>query len=69
MKIILNGSEREFENSLSVYEAVKSLGGGFAKNACAAIVNGKNADLRTALTDGDEVKILTFDDDYGKWTF
>ena len=69
MKIILNSSEREFDSAVSVYEAVKSLGGGFAKNACAAIVNGKNADLRTILNDGDEVQILTFDDDYGRWTF
>ncbi len=69
MKIILNSSEREFDSAVSVYEAVKSLGGGFAKNACAATVNGKNADLRTLLNEGDEVQILTFDDDYGRWTF
>ena len=69
MKIILNGKERVFEAPLTVYEAVKSLGGGFAKSACAATVNGKNADLRTVLEDDCEVNILTFEDDYGKWTF
>ncbi|MBQ0083804.1 MAG: threonine--tRNA ligase [Clostridiales bacterium] len=69
MKIILNGSEKVFENEITAFEAVKSLGGGYAKNACAAQINGENKDLRTALKDGDTVNILTFDDDYGKWTF
>ncbi len=69
MKIILNGTEKEFENGLTAFDAVKSLGGGFSKNAYAANINGENADLRSELKDGDTVNILTFEDDYGKWTF
>ncbi len=65
----LNGNEKQFEEGTIVFDAVKSLGGGFAKNACAARINGENKDLRTALADGDTVEILTFDDDYGRWTF
>ena len=69
LKIMLNGTPKEFENGTTAFDAVKSLGGGFAKDATAANINGENKDLRTVLNDGDEVKILTFDDDYGKWTF
>ncbi len=69
MKIILNSKERIFDAPLTVYEAVKSLGGGFAKSACAACVNGKNVDLRTVLEGDCEVNILTFEDEYGRWTF
>ncbi len=67
--VTLNGSEKQFEENLSAFDAVKSLGGGFAKNACAAKINGENMDLRSILKDGDTVEILTFDDEYGKWTF
>ncbi len=69
MKIILNGFEKELENGATAFDAVKSLGGGYAKNAAAALIGGENADLRTELKDGDTVNILTFEDDYGKWTF
>ena len=69
MKIILNSKERIFDAPLTVYEAVKSLGGGFAKSAFAACVNGKNVDLRTVLEGDCEVNILTFEDEYGRWTF
>ena len=69
IKIILNGNEKEFETNLSVFDAVKSLGGGMYKSACAALINGENKDLRTVLNDGDNVQVLTFDDEYGRWTF
>ena len=69
IKIILNGNEKQFDEALTAFDAVKSLGGGMYKNACAALINGENADLRTVLHDGDNVKILTFDDEYGRWTF
>ena len=47
MKIILNGTEKEFENGLTAFDAVKSLGGGpsdegfeyYAKNLVDAIKN------------------------------
>ena len=69
IKVILNGNEKQFDEALTAFDAVKSLGGGMYKNACAALINGENADLRTVLHDGDNVKILTFDDEYGRWTF
>ncbi len=69
IKVNFNGNLKEFESGVSVYDAVKSLGGGMYKTACAANINGENKDLRTVLNDSDDVKILTFDDEYGKWTF
>ena len=42
---------------------------GLARNVCAAKINGKNADLRDTLNEDCELEILTFDDEYGKWTF
>ncbi len=69
IKVSLNGSEKEFENGISVFDAVKSLGGGMYKSACAAKINGENKDLRTVLDDGDTVQILGFEDEYGRWTF
>ncbi|MEE1198947.1 MAG: threonine--tRNA ligase [Acutalibacteraceae bacterium] len=69
IKVILNGTQKEFENGVSVFDAVKSLGGGMYKSACAAKINGENKDLRTILNEGDSVDILTFEDEYGRWTF
>ena len=69
IKVIFNGNEKEFEVNSTVFDAVKSLGGGLYKSACAANINGENKDLRTVLNDGDNVQVLTFDDEYGRWTF
>ena len=69
IKVILNGTQKEFENGVSVFDAVKSLGGGMYKSACAAKINGENKDLRTILNEGDSVDVLTFEDEYGRWTF
>ena len=69
IKVILNGTQKEFENGVSVFDAVKSLGGGMYKSACAAKINGENKDLRTILNEGDSVDILSFEDEYGRWTF
>lgn len=69
INVIFNGNEKQFEENMSVFDAVKSLGGGMYKTACAAVINGENKDLRTVLNDGDNVQILTFEDEYGRWTF
>ena len=64
-----DGSVKEFPAGISAYEAAKEISMGLARNACAARINGKNADLRDTLNEDCELEILTFDDDYGKWTF
>ncbi len=64
-----DGSVKEFEQSLSAYEAAKEISMGLARNACAARIDGENCDLRTII-DGDcTLEILTFEDEYGAWTF
>ena len=64
-----DGSMKEFPAGISAYEAAKEISMGLARNACAARINGKNADLRDTLNEDCELEILTFDDEYGKWTF
>lgn len=64
-----DGSVKEFPAGISAYEAAKEISMGLARNACAAKINGKNADLRDTLNEDCELEILTFDDEYGKWTF
>lgn len=67
--VLLDGSSISLENGASCFDAAKALSAGLAKKACAAKVNGENKDLRTELKDGDKLEILTFDDEYGRWTF
>ncbi len=64
-----DGSVKEFPAGISAYEAAKEISMGLARNVCAAKINGKNADLRDTLNEDCELEILTFDDEYGKWTF
>ena len=60
---------KEFPEGITAFEAAKEISPGLARNACAAVINGKNADLRDTL-DGDcTLEILTFEDDYGRRTF
>ena len=63
------GTVKEFEAGVTPYDVAKSIGAGLAKAVCAATVNGKEADLRTPLNEDCALELLTFDDDYGKWTF
>ena len=70
IKITLkDGSVKDFPAGISAYEAAKEISMGLARNACAAKINGKNADLRDTLSEDCELEILTFDDEYGKRTF
>ena len=64
-----DGSVKEFPAGISAYGAAKEISTGLARNACAAKINGKNADLRDTLNEDCELEILTFDDEYGKRTF
>ena len=70
INITLKGSTvKEFDSGVTPYEVAKSIGAGLAKAVCAAKIDGKEADLRTPLTSDCALELLTFDDDYGKWTF
>ena len=63
------GTVKEFDAGVTPYDVAKSIGAGLAKSVCAATVNGTETDLRTPLTEDCALELLTFDDDYGKWTF
>ena len=61
-----DGSVKEFEAGLSVYEIAKSISEGLARNACCGIVNGKVCDLRKEINEDVELSICTFDAQEGK---
>ena len=70
IKVTLKGDVvKEFESGITAYEVAKEISMGLAKSACAVRINGENKDLRTELNEDCALEILTFDDDYGKWTF
>ncbi len=60
---------KEFQSGITAYEAAKEISMGLAKAACAVRIDGENKDLRTILDKDCALEILTFDDEYGKWTF
>jgi threonyl-tRNA synthetase len=66
MKITLkDGSVKEYEQSLSVYEIAKDISEGLARVACAGEVNGEVVDLRTQITQDCTLSILTASDKAG----
>ena len=70
MKITLkDGSVREYDKSMSVFEIASDISEGLARVAMAGEVNGEVVDLRTVLSDDCELSILTFQDDGGNETF
>ena len=70
IKVTLKGGVvKEFQNGITALGVAEEISAGLARAACAARINGKNSDLRTVLNEDCELEILTFEDDYGKWTF
>ncbi len=67
MKITLkDGSVKEYEKSMTVYEIANDISEGLARMACAGELNGKVVDLRTVVDQDSELSILTFNDEAGK---
>lgn len=70
MKITLkDGVVKEYDSGITVADIAKDISMGLYRNACACTINGKFADLRTAVTEDSTVSILTFDDEDGKKAF
>lgn len=66
MKITLkDGSEKNYESGLSVYDIAKDISEGLARAACAGEVNGETVDLRTVITEDCTLNILTANDPAG----
>ncbi len=70
VKITLkDGSIKELESGLSVYEIAKGISEGLARAACCGIVNGNVVDLRYVVNEDVELSICTFDSEEGKAAF
>ena len=70
IKVTLKGDVvKEINKGITAYEVAKEISMGLAKAACAVRINGENADLRTVLNEDCNLEILTFDDEYGRWSF
>lgn len=70
INVTLKGGEiRQYEAGTTALDVAKALGSGLYTAACACKINGEPCDLRTALPDGCELAILTFDDAEGKHAF
>lgn len=60
---------REFEDGVSAADVAKSIGSGLYNASCVARINGEIKDLRTQLSDGDSLELLTFDTPDGKHAY
>lgn len=69
MEIRINGENFSVENGLSVYEAAKAAGVSVPREVIASEINGETHELSYPVHDGDDVKLLTFEDEGGKKTF
>ncbi len=66
LHITLKGGDvREVAENTTIEALCRDISMGLYRNACAARLNGKVVDLRTALTADGEVEILTFEDEDG----
>ena len=61
-----DGKSAEFENSVTVYDAVRAIDAELTKGALGAVVNGEVTALTTTVTTDSTVSVLTFNDDEGK---
>lgn len=64
-----DGNSLELAEGSSCYDAALKISEGLARKVLCAYVNDKRVDLRTELHDGDQLKLLTFDDVDGRWAF
>ena len=61
-----DGSQKEYEQSMSVYDIARDISEGLARAACAGEVDGEVVDLRTVVDKDCTLNILTFNDGAGK---
>lgn len=64
-----DGSVKQFESGITVYDAAREISEGLARNTCAGMLNNKVVDIRTPLTEDCELNLLTFDSDEGRKAF
>jgi len=64
-----DGSEKSFDQALSVFEVAKSIGSGLAKATLAGKVNGEMVDASYLIESDASVSIITAKDDEGLEVF
>lgn len=64
-----DGSKKEYEKPMSVFEIASDISENLARLACAGEINGELVDLRTVINHDCHLTILTFHDAGGKDTF
>lgn len=70
VKITLpDGSIKKFEKEVTPYEVALSISEGLARNTISAIVNGKQVETNTKITQDATLQLLTWNDDLGKKAF
>ncbi len=70
LKITLkDGSVKEYDKSMTVYEIASDISEGLARMACAGELNGKVVDLRTLVENDSDLNILTFNDEGGRGAY
>ena len=69
MKIKINGENYSVGEGLSAFDSAREAGIELSRDVIAAEINGKTSDLTTKVSDGDEIKLLTFADEGGAHTF
>lgn len=64
-----DSTTRPLEPNSTAWDLAHQISPGLARAAVAAVVNGQARDLNRALNDGDQVRILTFNDEEGRRIF
>jgi len=64
-----DGSQREFPEGVSLLQIAESISPKLAKNAVAALFNGKVADLNAAIHSDGDLEIVDFDDEKGRQVY
>ncbi|MEG0502433.1 MAG: TGS domain-containing protein, partial [Cellulosilyticaceae bacterium] len=64
-----DGTNKQYEQGITVLDVAKDLSEGLARNACAGRINGEMVDLRTPIDADAALEILTWNDKDGKWAF
>lgn len=64
-----DGSVREYEKGVELYEVARSISEGLARNKLGAVVNGETRGLQEKLVEDSQVRFVDFDDPEGRAIF
>ena len=64
-----DGSVRQYESGITPMGVAQSISEGLARNVISALVNDKQVEVSTPITEDATIKLLTWNDDLGKQAF